>query len=86
MVEIYTAPYIEAASEGTNKIYGHGIWICKGTGLDAEEYISGEDAGVSFYSEVTWAKSLLVTAMSNTTGGAWPILRAIQEVLKGHVI
>jgi hypothetical protein len=49
--------------------------------LDTEEYIIGEDAGVSFYTGVTRAKKLLVTVMSNTTKGAWPILHAIDEIL-----
>jgi CubicO group peptidase (beta-lactamase class C family) len=79
MVQIYTTPYVEARSEGADKFYGHGIWIR--AGLDTEEYIIGEDAGVSFYSGVTRVKNLLVTVMSNTTGGAWPILHAIDEIL-----
>ncbi|MFZ5909703.1 MAG: serine hydrolase domain-containing protein [Chloroflexota bacterium] len=79
MVEIYTAPYVEATSEGANKFYGHGIWIRKGEGLDTEEYIEGSDAGVSFYSGVIRAKNLLVTVISNTSEGAWPILRMIYQ-------
>jgi len=81
MVEIYTAPYVEASSEGVGKFYGHGIWIRTGAELGTEEYIVGEDAGVSFYSGVIRAKNLLVTVMSNTTSGAWPILGAIREIL-----
>jgi CubicO group peptidase (beta-lactamase class C family) len=81
MVQIYTGPFVEATSEGANKFYGHGIWVRKGAGLDTEEYIIGEDAGVSFYTGVTRAKKLLVTVMSNTTKGAWPLLRAIYESL-----
>jgi len=81
MVEIYTTPFVEARSEGADKFYGHGIWIRAGAGLDTEKYILGEDAGVSFYSGVTRAKDTLVTVMSNTTDGAWPILHAIDEIL-----
>jgi CubicO group peptidase (beta-lactamase class C family) len=79
MIEIYTAPYVETTSEGAGKFYSHGIWIRKGAELGAEEYIIGEDAGVSFYSGVIRAKNLLITVMSNTTSGAWPILRAIRD-------
>jgi CubicO group peptidase (beta-lactamase class C family) len=86
MVEIYAAAYVEASGEGANKFYGHGIWIRKGAGLDTEEYIIGEDAGVSFYSGVTRAKNLLVTVMSNTTGGAWPVLRAIRELASNQAV
>jgi CubicO group peptidase (beta-lactamase class C family) len=82
MVDIYTAPYVETTDEGAGKFYGHGIWINKEPGLYTEEYIAGEDAGVSFYSGVIRAKNLLITVMSNTTSGAWPILRTIRETLK----
>jgi len=79
MVEIFTAPHVDVTGEGANKFYGHGIWIRKGAGLDTEEYIEGADAGVSFYSGVTRANNLLVTVISNTSDGVWPILRAIDE-------
>ena len=79
MVEIFTTPHVEATDEGANKFYGYGIWIRKGAGLDTEEYIVGEDAGVSFYSGITRANNLLVTVISNTTSGAWPILRSIDR-------
>lgn len=82
MVEIYTAPYVEVTGEGADKFYGHGIWIRKGDRPDSEVYIEGSDAGVSFYSGGIRSKDLLVTVMSNTSGGAWPILRAIDEILK----
>jgi hypothetical protein len=82
LVEIFTTPFVEASSEGADKFYGHGIWIRKGAGLNTEEYIVGEDSGVSFYSGVTRAKNLLVTVMSNTTKGAWPILHAIDEIIE----
>ena len=86
MVETYTTPYMETTSESADKFYGHGIWIRTGTDLGTEEYIVGEDAGVSFYSGVTRAKKLLVTVVSNTTEGAWPILRAIREILDSQAI
>ena len=79
IVETFTAPYVKTTVDSADKFYGHGIWIRTGTRSDTEEYILGEDAGVSFYSGVTRAKDLLVTVMSNTTEGAWPILRAIYE-------
>ena len=79
MVQIFTAPHVEVTGEGANKFYGHGIWIRTGAGLDTEEYIEGADAGVSFYSGVIRANNLLVTVISNTSDGAWPILRAIHQ-------
>ena len=84
MVEIFTAPHVEATGEGVNKFYGHGIWIRKGAGLDTEEYIVGEDAGVSFYSGITRVNNLLVTIISNTDSGAWPILRVTDQELRSR--
>jgi CubicO group peptidase (beta-lactamase class C family) len=80
MVEIFTAPHIEVIGEGANKFYGHGIWIRKGEGVDTEEYIEGADAGVSFYSGVFRTKNLLITVMSNTSEGAWPLIRTIKQL------
>ena len=80
MVGIFTAPHSEVIGEGSNKFYGHGIWIRKGEGLDTEEYIEGADAGVSFYSGVFRTKNLLITVMSNTSNGAWPIIRVIKQL------
>jgi len=82
MVEAYTEPYVKVISEGANKFYGHGIWIRKGDSLDTEVYIEGSDAGVSFYSGVTRARDLLVTVISNTSEGTWPILRTIDKILE----
>ena len=82
MVEIYTAPFVEVKGEGANKFYGHGIWVRKGDTINTEEYIEGSDAGVSFYSGVIRGESLLITVISNTSSGAWPILRAIDGILK----
>ena len=81
MVEIFTAPFVAVKSEGADKCYGHGIWIRKGDTPDTEVYLEGSDAGVSFYSGVIRSKDLLVTVVSNTTEGVWPILRAFDEIL-----
>ena len=78
LVEIYTQPYVQAETEG--KHAGHGLWICEDQGRNREEYISGCDAGASFQSRVNRGKELQVTVISNTTHGAWPILRDINTV------
>jgi len=79
MIETFTAPQVEVIGQGVNKFYGHGIWIRKGEGLDNEEYLEGADAGASFYSGVIRTNNLLITVISNTSNGAWPILRAIDQ-------
>lgn len=73
MVDIFAKPYVEATGEGPQTFYGHGMWICKKSGL--EEYITGCDAGVSFKSGVHRAVGIQFTVLSNTTDGAWPILK-----------
>jgi hypothetical protein len=81
MVETYIKPYTKAESEGPNKYYGHGIWIHDGDDRDYDEYIIGCDAGVSMKSGFMRDKALHMTVLSNTTDGAWPVLRDIYKVI-----
>jgi CubicO group peptidase (beta-lactamase class C family) len=84
LVEIYTRPHVKAETEGEHTYYGHGLWIHENGNGDREEYFSGCDAGVSFKSSVKRVKELQVTVISNTTDGAWPVLRDIATALKGE--
>ncbi|HHW23584.1 MAG TPA: beta-lactamase family protein [Clostridiaceae bacterium] len=78
MTELYIKPYIEAESEGKNLYYGHGIWIRKKEDK-SEEYIIGSDAGISFKSAVIRKNEVVYTVISNTSDGAWPLIRAIEN-------
>jgi CubicO group peptidase (beta-lactamase class C family) len=82
LVELYTRPQVKAEGEGGNTYYGYGLWIRDDENGDREEYFVGCDAGVSFKSSVNREKGLQVTVISNTTDGAWPILRDIHVALK----
>lgn len=82
MVEIYTRPYSKAESEGPHEYYGHGIWIHDGDAWGHETYITGCDAGVSMKSGVIRATDTLVTVLSNTTEGAWPVLADVYKAIK----
>jgi len=84
LVEIYAQPYVQAETEDEHTYYGHGLWMCEDEGRNREEYITGCDAGVSFKSRVNRVKELQVTVISNTTHGAWPVLRDIDSALKGE--
>ena len=84
LVEIYAQPYVKAGTEGEHTYYGHGLWICEDAGRNREAYITGCDAGVSFKSSVNRDKELQVIVISNTTGGAWPVVTEIDSVLKGE--
>ena len=82
LVRLYTTPYVKAGTEGDGIFYGHGLWIDLEPDGQPEVYITGGDAGVSFRSSVQRASDLQVTVLSNTTNGAWPILRDIRNTLK----
>jgi CubicO group peptidase (beta-lactamase class C family) len=81
LVEIYAQPYVKAEAEGQHTYYGHGLWMCEDEGRNREEYIIGCDAGVSFKSILNRGQGLQVTVLSNTTDGAWPVLRDIESAL-----
>ncbi|HET9905704.1 MAG TPA: serine hydrolase domain-containing protein [Anaerolineales bacterium] len=80
LVEVYATPYVKG--EGEDTYYGHGLWLEKGTSAMPEVYFMGGDAGVSFKSSVNRDEDLLVTVISNTTNGAWHMLRDIKSALK----
>ncbi len=84
LVEIYAQPYVKAETEGEHTYYGHGLWICEEEGRNREEYITGCDAGVSFMSSVNRVNEMQVTVISNTTDGAWSVLKDIDTTLKGE--
>jgi CubicO group peptidase (beta-lactamase class C family) len=83
LVEIYAAPHVKAESEGKHTYSGYGLWINQEAEGLSDIYITGCDAGVSFWSSVRRDVDLQVTVISNTTDGAWPVLRDIKSTLKG---
>ncbi|MBN1504339.1 MAG: hypothetical protein JW952_04675 [Candidatus Eisenbacteria bacterium] len=74
-------PDRKAETEGEHTYSGHGLWLSKWPGRKEEVYITGCDAGVSFRSSVILEDGLQVTVMSNTTDGAWPVLKDIRAAL-----
>jgi len=82
LVEIYAAPYVKAETEGEDAYYGHGLWMDMKPGEQPEVYITGGDAGVSFRSSVQRDSGLQVSLLSNTTDGAWAVLRDIKNTLQ----
>lgn len=81
LTELFMKPYVKTESEGENLYYGHGIWIYKDAERPIEEYIVGCDAGVSFRSAINRENDLIYTVISNTSDGAWPIIREIKDIL-----
>lgn len=84
LVATYAQPSIKAGASDQPTWYGHGLWIREHEGPSREVYITGCDAGVSFKSSVVRDAQLQVTVISNTTDGAWPVLRDIQAALKAE--
>ena len=83
LVEVYTAPYVLAETEGEHTTYfGHGLWIGENARGARKLYIMGGDAGVSFGSSMNRANDVQVTVISNTTDGAWPVLGAINTAVQ----
>jgi CubicO group peptidase (beta-lactamase class C family) len=81
LVEIYAQPYVKAETKRGHTYYGHGLWIYDHEGRNREEFITGADAGVSFKSSVNRGSGLQITVISNTTDGAWPVLRDIDTAV-----
>ena len=63
--------------------YGHGLWIHDEGGEDREEYIMGYDAGAWCHSGTHRAKRMQISVLSNTTRGAWPVLKDIYAAIEG---
>ena len=82
LVELYATPYVKAETEGEATYSGHGLWIDLEPDGHPEVYMAGGDAGVSFWSGVQRHADRQVTVLSNTSHGAWAVLRDIKNTLK----
>jgi CubicO group peptidase (beta-lactamase class C family) len=58
--------------------YGLGFWLRPEL---ATVMLEGSDAGVSFRTAYEPGSGLLYTVVSNTTGGAWPVARLLDELV-----
>ncbi len=66
----------DAPSE--SKRYGFGFWLHRSR--DDVVMLEGADAGVSFWSVHDRTRDLTYTVLSNTTRGAWPIARHLDDL------
>ena len=71
-----TQPHSDAPAE--NARYGLGIWLAE-TGPTVK--LVGADAGVSFYSAHDPTTRSTWTVISNTSEGAWPMVRHLRDAL-----
>jgi len=72
-----TRPHSEAPDQDSR--YGLGFWLAK-TGSTV--MLLGGDPGVSFFSTHDPTSGCTVTILSNTTGGAWPLVRYVEDFLR----
>jgi len=82
LVELYATPYVKAETEGEATYAGHGLWVDLKPDGHPEVYMAGGDAGVSFWSSMQRHSDRQVTLLSNTSHGAWAVLRDIKKALK----
>lgn len=62
----------------TGKRYGLGFWLDP---TDSRVSLEGCDAGVSFRSTHDRSRDLTTTVISNSTDGAWPLVRALEATV-----
>jgi CubicO group peptidase (beta-lactamase class C family) len=62
--------------------YGLGFWLVPGLGA---AFIEGSDAGISFRSWSEPVTGLRWSVLSNTTRGAWPIVKELEAELPGQL-
>ncbi len=63
---------------GESRRYGLGFWLHQSSNV---VMLEGSDAGVSFRSVHDPDRRMTHTVISNTTTGAWPIARLLEELL-----
>lgn len=69
--------------EKAHTFYGHGLWIHDDGVGPPLHYLVGSDAGVSFRSSAH-ADGTFATVASNTSRGAWPMIKAIDDWIRSN--
>jgi CubicO group peptidase (beta-lactamase class C family) len=81
IVDEMVRPRNDVPSE--SKRYGLGFWLRADR---STVMLEGYDAGVSFRSAFDPASELLYTVISNTSAGAWPLVKLLDEALPGLAV
>lgn len=79
----FVQPFSSAEAFGEGAHYGHGIWLQKRRDGTYDPFVTGCDAGVSFWSSYRPSEGLEFSVLSNTTDGAWPIVDQIRASAEG---
>jgi CubicO group peptidase (beta-lactamase class C family) len=67
-----------SSTQSSLPAYGLGFWLDPDAGVVA---LVGSDAGVSFATQHAPGRVLTATVISNTTDGAWPLMRLLRDRL-----
>jgi hypothetical protein len=81
-----TSVFLKKATPVTGEehsFYGHGVWIHDDGAGTPLRYLVGSDAGVSFRSSAH-SEGTFATVVSNTSKGAWPMFRAIDDWIRSR--
>ncbi len=81
LLDLFIQPYRCAGYSDKNIYYGHGFWSYNAPNQDPLYFMEGADAGVSFQSQMIKSRDLLITVISNTMNGVWPIVEVINNNL-----
>ena len=81
LVGLFVQEHADTAQPEHDTFYGYGVWLCRERGKPASPYIRGGDAGVSFNSRIDTVSDTIATVISNTGNGAWPLLKACDQLL-----
>jgi CubicO group peptidase (beta-lactamase class C family) len=71
---------VRPRSEGPSPSLHHGLGFWLRPAADAV-FFEGADAGISFRSLHVRASGVTYTVLSNTSDGAWPVARRLEELL-----
>jgi len=74
----WVAKMVRPRSEADSKRYGLGFWLHESSSV---VMLEGYDAGVSFRTAHDPTAGVTYTVISNTTKGAWPLVRLLEESL-----
>jgi len=77
----FVTSFLEKSAHARDQtFYGRGVWFQDDPPL---HYIIGQDAGVSFRSSLR-ADGTIATVVSNSSRGAWPMVRAIEGWIRSR--
>ncbi|MBN1261001.1 MAG: beta-lactamase family protein, partial [Anaerolineae bacterium] len=82
---LFWKPNRRAEDEGPDVYYGHGFWVKAPMARTPFPFLEGADAGVSFQSLFIPESDTVITLLSNTLEGIWPLAGIIHAHIAGNL-